>query len=332
MNPSVDAHIADRALVAGPLGPALFLLFPGPVLLDPARCSSEPSLRSLTVRGHYFICAALTAASAFAGQNPPATPAPPAFRLQPSSATAESTDTLLERAGVPSAARASLQAGLKTLDGAGFDYPWNGLEEAVAKMPEGKLLLVGYGSLLNRDSAARTIRDTPAEGHPPGLALGARRVFNYVIPQARLKSYGGNFPLRERAALNVDYTRSAADALNGRLLAVAPADIAALREREFGYDLRPVICIRWGDWEAAPFTAYVLVAAKGTRDGQQVIDDNALPHPVYAGLCRAGAHAVSEAFLRLYLETTFLADRKTSLAAWEKEHPEVAQEPPWEGK
>jgi hypothetical protein len=43
-------------------------------------------------------------------------------------------------------------------------------------------------------------------------------------------------------------------------------------------------------------------------------------------------HAVSKAFLQLYLETTFLADRKTSLAAWEKEHPEVAQEPPLKGK
>lgn len=239
---------------------------------------------------------------------------------------------MLERAGLPSATLARLQAGLKTLDGAGFEYPWNGLEEAVAKMPEGKLLLVGYGSLLNRDSTARTIKDTPAEGYPPVLALGARRVFNYVIPEARLKAYGGNFPPRERAALNVDYTRSAADAINGRLLTVAPADIAALREREFGYDLRPVICIRWGDWEAAPFTAYVLVAAQRTRGGQRVIDDDALPHPLYAGLCRAGAHAVSEAFLQLYLETTFLADRKTSLAVWEKEHPEVAQEPPFEGK
>jgi hypothetical protein len=72
----------------------------------------------------------------------------------------------------------------------------------------------------------------------------------------------------------------------------------------------------------------VLVAVEGTRGGRQVIDNDALPHPLYAGLCRAGAHAVSDAFLRLYQETTFLADRKTSLAQWEKEHPEVAQEPP----
>src|SRR5262249_38496986 len=192
------------------------------------------------------------------------------FSPQPSRASMEVTDALLECAGVPRETRNSLQAHLKTLDGRGFEYPWNGLEEAVAKMPENKLLAVGYGSLLNRDSAARTIKDTPREGHPAVLALGARRVFNYVIPEALLKSYGGNFPPRERAALNVDYPRSPADALNGRLLTVALADVAALRVREFGYDLRPVVCVCWGEWEVAPFTAYVLVAAEGTRDGRQV--------------------------------------------------------------
>ena len=241
-------------------------------------------------------------------------------------------DAILERARVPREVRAILRDGLTALGANGFEYPWNGLEEVVANTLDGKLLLVGYGSLLNRDSAVETIKDTPREGHPPVLALGARRVFNYVMPEAELKSYGVNFSPRERAALNVDYSRSPADAVNGRLLTVGPVDIAALREREFGYDLRPVVCMRWGEWKVAPFTAYVLVAVEGTRDGRQVIDNDALPHPLYAGLCRAGAHAVSEAFLQLYLQTTFLADRKISLFEWEKEHPEVAQEPPFEGK
>jgi hypothetical protein len=308
------------------------LLFKGRSRLTQRAGSSSLASVSITVRVLHFICAPLAAASLFAAEESPTAPMRPASSPQPSSAAMEAADALLERAGVPREVRASLQAGLKTLDGTGFAYPWNGLEEAVAKMPENKLLLVGYGSLLNRDSAARTIKDTPREGHPPVLALGARRVFNYVMPEALLKSYGGNFPPRERAALNVDYTRSPADALNGRLLAVAPADIASLRGREFGYDLRPVVCVRWGQWEAAPFTGYVLVAAEGTRGGRQVIDNDALPHPLYAGLCRAGAHAVSEAFLQLYLETTFLADRKTSLVEWEKVHPEVTQEPLSGGK
>lgn len=278
------------------------------------------------------ICAALASASVFAAENSPVAPELPASSPPLPITAMANTEALLERAGVPREVRVGLQTGLKTLDGTGFVYPWKGLEEEVAKTVERKLLLVGYGSLLNRDSAARTIKDTPREGHPPVLALGARRVFNYVIPDARLKSYGGNFSPRERAALNVDYTRSPEDALNGRLLTVAPTDFAALRDREVGYDLRPVVCVRWGAWNTQPFTAYVLVAAEGARAGRTVIDNDALPHPLYAGICRAGAHAVSQAFLQLYLQTTFLADRKTNLAAWEREHPEVAQEPPLGGK
>ena len=231
------------------------------------------------MRIHDLICVPLTAVSLFTAEDPPIAPASAGSSPQPSIDAIRATDASLERAGVPPEMRASLQARLNTLDEMGFTYPWNGLEEAIAKMPESKLLLVGYGSLLNRDSAARTIKDTPREGHPPVLALGARRIFNYVMPEALLKSYGGNFSPRERAALNVDYTRSPADALNGRLLEVARGDIPSLRKREFGYDLRPVACVRWGQWEALPFTAYVLVATEGRRDGRQVIDDNALPHP-----------------------------------------------------
>jgi hypothetical protein len=40
------------------------------------------------------------------------------------------------------------------------------------------------------------------------------------------------------------------------------------------------------------------------------------------------SHAVSEAFLQLYLEPTFLADRNTSLAACEKEHSESRRRSP----
>jgi hypothetical protein len=216
-----------------------------------------------------------------------------------------------------------LQAKLRCLDAPSLIYPWTELEEAVAKAPGRTLLLVGYGSLMNRDSAAGVIKDSSRADSPPVLVLGARRVFNYLIPQKRLKSYKESYSRRERAALNVDYTRSASFALNGRLLAINASDFAALREREFGYDLQPVPCVRWGDWNATPFVAYVLVAPKGAHARKRVIDNNALPHPAYARLCRDGARAVSENFLRLYLRTTYLADRKTTLAEWERLRPNL---------
>jgi hypothetical protein len=236
-------------------------------------------------------------------------------------------EALLTRYGVPAEAVKRLQVELRKVSLPGFEYPWKGLEEGVTAMPNKRLPLVGYGSLLNRESAARTIKETPAEGYPPVVALGALRVFNYVIPESRLKLDGPTHLPRERAALNVIYTKSPAHALNGRLLMVAPEDLTALREREFGYDLRPVSCLRWLDWNGAPFIAYILVAANSEVDGRRVIDDDALPNPSYSRVCRAGAKAVSVDFLQLYLHTTYLGDRKTTLAVWERDHPELAGNP-----
>ena len=158
-----------------------------------------------------------------------------------------STEVYLAGPGFSPSAMRRLTEHLASIATKGYDYPWDGLEDVVAHFPTHRLLLVGYGSLLNQHSIAKTIEARPPGGYPPVLALGARRVFNYVIPSAKLKAYGGTFGPREHAALNVDYTQSAANALNGRLIMVSTMDISPLRAREFGYDLRPVACLPWND-------------------------------------------------------------------------------------
>jgi hypothetical protein len=239
------------------------------------------------------------------------------------SADLHSTEVLLASFGFPSLIMRRLTEYLASIATEGYHYPWDRLEDAIDTFADRRLLLVGYGSLLNEDSAAKTFKARPAGGNPPVLALGARRVFNYVIPVAKLKAYGGTFRPREHAALNVDYTQSEANAVNGRLFSVPAADIPPLRAREFGYDLRPVACLPWNDQNAKPFTAFVLVAVKPAQNGRQVLDDEALPHPPYYRVCRKGVRAVSEAFLQLYLQTTYLADRTTTLVEWERAHPEI---------
>src|SRR5262249_22501254 len=126
-----------------------------------------------------------------------------------------STEVLLARSGFPPVIMQRLTEHLASIVTEAYGYPWDGLEDAVATFPDHRLLLVGYGSLLNEDSAAKTIKTRPTGGSPPVLALGARRVFNYLIPAAKLNAYGDTFGPRERAALNVDYTQSPANALNG---------------------------------------------------------------------------------------------------------------------
>ncbi|MEM8493989.1 MAG: hypothetical protein AAF663_01220 [Planctomycetota bacterium] len=121
-----------------------------------------------------------------------------------------------------------------------FEYPWNGLEQALESQGHDQLQLVGYGSLLNPTSAARTIADTPPGGHPPVLAFGARRLFDYVMPQFFIDRYQANgapeYPPSYRAALNTRWTGDPADVVSGRLIPLHVGDLDGLREREKGYD------------------------------------------------------------------------------------------------
>jgi hypothetical protein len=213
--------------------------------------------------------------------------------------------------GIPQQPIADLESAFHGMSAPSFAYPWHGLEDSLGKFPNGELPLIGYGSLLNPKSAARTIADTPSQGHPAVLAMGARRIFNYKMPEKALARYPDRSDPLATAALNLEYSRSSHDFFNGRLVAVAPGDIKGLRERERGYDLEPVVYVPWNRWDAHPQVAYVLVARN--RPGQRVVDASQRPHPEYAELCLAGARLESPAFATFYLKTTFLADGRTSL-------------------
>jgi len=202
----------------------------------------------------------------------------------------------------------------------GFEYPWKGLEREIAKEKGGHLLLVGYGSLINLDSSSETIAGVNAKDFFPVVAVGAKRIFNYRIPPDVLKDLGGRAKPDEIAALNVVATGRATDVINGRILPVSADDLPALRKREYGYHLRPVKCVRWDAQDAEPFTAYVLCAEDPVIQGRRVIDRTIKPNPAYVDICYAGARSVSRKFGELFLDTSYLADGKTSLRHWLKAH------------
>jgi hypothetical protein len=192
-----------------------------------------------------------------------------------------------------------------------YVYPWDHLEADLQATGQ-PLLLAGYGSLLDATSAAVTLRPT-AHGRRPVIAFGARRVFNYALEASSpTRPVAPADPLA-RAALNVYPRRDLSEVCNGVCLAVAPTDVPALRARETGYDLHPIVCVSWDAPHQPPFVAYVL----GAPDGGHT-DDRLRPHPAYYQLCRAGAASFSAEFLAFYLDTTYLADRRTTIRAWEQ--------------
>lgn len=208
-----------------------------------------------------------------------------------------------------------------TLNDSGYEYPWSFLEDDLRSEGKENLTIFGYGSLLNRESAERTLKPAGADPYRASIAFGIVRLFDYDMPrevkQRSAYDLDDGKPL-ERGLLNARFTGALTDGANGVLMDVPLDDIEALRKREVGYDLRPVLCLPWGDLSAKPSMAYVLSCAGRSWEGQMLSNRDLLPHAGYYRLCRDGAASISEAFLDYWLDTTFLADGETSARAWEK--------------
>jgi len=196
-----------------------------------------------------------------------------------------------------------------------FPYPWEGLEDALRERGLDALPLVGYGSLISEVSARATIDVGETADRRAVAAFGAKRLFNYRMPGELLeRRYGVPRDSREAAALNCETTGDPADALNGILTQVHAKDLDPLRERERHYGLRPALWLPWGDWRAAPRVAYLLECLPENGAPGHPYSADIDPQPEYVRTCREGARAISEAFLRFFDATAFLADRTTPLA------------------
>lgn len=195
-----------------------------------------------------------------------------------------------------------------------YSYPWNNLENDLIKQNQDSISLIGYGSLINRVSASLTITDTR---HKKVFAFGIRRVFNYKIPSNIIR-YGDIVDNRACAALNIKVTGKYNDVINAILVKVPVSDIPALRVREIAYDLIKVPCLYWDKIEKPPFMAYILHCPYNSFDGQVKTSSNIEPHLGYYNVCRDGAREFGKEFLSCWLDTTYLADGKTSVRIWEQ--------------
>jgi predicted ATPase len=196
-----------------------------------------------------------------------------------------------------------------------YEYPWKGLEADLRRDGRETIMLFGYGSLLNLESARRTFPGT-VERFTPAIAFGVVRLFNFEMPEAvRLRYTLFKDPL-ERGLLNARVTGFMTDAANGVLVEVRIDEIEALRTREVGYDLRPLACIPWNrDSESAPVLAFVLSCPDRLWEGRPLTNRELSPHRGYLLQCDEGAKSYSEGFRRFWQETTFLADGETCISA-----------------
>ncbi len=166
-----------------------------------------------------------------------------------------------------------------------------------------KITIFAYGSLLDEKSAGRTISQETIQTYQPAIVFGYSRTFDRQVGTKQTRR--GMLNLFESDGL-----------VNGVVFQVGKKELVSLLEREKGYDLVPLVAILWEGARVEPFIAYAFIASVHPRGEKQYTNSQIQPAPAYARLCRAAASRWGQSFEKLWIDTTYLSDRKTPYAHW----------------
>ncbi len=202
-----------------------------------------------------------------------------------------------------------------------FQYPNDGHQEIVNHFPSGKVLLFGYGSLMNRASAARSMKAEAVESMEPAIAFGVKRLFNYKA--ADPSHWGAEQNRKERAMLNIAQTLNIGSMANGVILEVDAEDLTKLVSRETGYDLVPVLVASWNDAitqnpEIKISVAYTFVAVNELRNNTAYTSTEYYPVLGYLHAVQEASQVYGSEFAAFWNATTYLANGTTQIEDWDE--------------
>lgn len=213
-----------------------------------------------------------------------------------------------------------------------FQFPNQGFDQIVSLFPHGKVPIFGYGSLMNKVSLGGslnaagkpTVKPEAVDSMQPVIAFGMKRLFNYQDQKGyRPPNPDGSKPIEaanEKAYLNLEPANGDA-MINGVVIWVDAEDLPNLVKRELGYDLVPVLFASWNDAlnenPSIEFhVAYTFMASKEPRGGIVYTNDRIYPIRGYVERTQKAALTFGAPFLKMWLDTTYLADGVTKIEGW----------------
>lgn len=173
-----------------------------------------------------------------------------------------------------------------------------------------------YSSMIDKEAGAvKAISPEVAQTQEPAIAFGIQRTFNREMAAATVE--GGWGPLQrpnDLSILNIFQKKDAV--LNGVIFELPLTDLLILSKREVGYDLIPVLAMRWDnaiDEKKEPeiFLAYTFQAPDYTGEGTRYTNVNINPIPAYFNYLQTGLNSMGNDFKAMWWATTYLADKKT---------------------
>lgn len=202
-----------------------------------------------------------------------------------------------------------------------LQYPNRGYEKIPEKYADQKVLLFGYGSLMNKASAARSVKPEAVNSMAPVVAFGVKRIFNYKA--SKLEQWGRNLNPLERAMLNLIPTTTYNSIVNGVVMKIDQEDFTRLVQREVGYDLMPILIADWDSVIAENpkveiNVAYTFIVPDEIRNGIDYTQTKYYPVRGYLHASEAGASAFGKTFLKLFDYTSFLANGTTRIYQWDQ--------------
>lgn len=190
-------------------------------------------------------------------------------------------------------------------------------------MENNKVVLVGFGTLLLQESLGHTVGADGAKSkkYKPIIIKDYRRLFN-LLPDHyeadnRLFEDG-----REKGAANIE--PASGFRFNGLSFEADAADLENLDKRERYYKRSVVPHF---DFETGENLGECHVY-ESPLDARWLVRDNEKLLPLWRDIvyARVGAYRISEAFGKMYDQTTFLADGKTLMIDYYKEHLEALED------
>jgi hypothetical protein len=192
---------------------------------------------------------------------------------------------------------------MRAQEPSGHLYPWHTL--GYGDLP---IKIVGYGSLMNYESARRTFHYVSRSERDPVYVFGCKRYYNRLMSAAGLARMGSNVTPIERGVLNAFVTYNPAHYFNGVSFTLHPEDFVRFREREYAYDLLPVLTVPWYEPEEEPEIAYVLSCRNKFYNGNKMLSSYIVPNPDYHAVCEDGCREVSDEFLNCFYESTWVSN------------------------
>jgi hypothetical protein len=175
-----------------------------------------------------------------------------------------------------------------------------------------------YSSMIDMSSGAvKAISPEGAATQTSAVAFGIQRTFNRQLPAATVEGgYGALRRPNDVAILNVFEKEDAV--INGVTFQLSASDLLILSKREVGYELIPILAMKWDDAvngqdEPEIFVAYTFLAPDVTINIDAYTSAHVNPIPGYVNFLQIGLNAQGSEFKAMWWATTFLADKKTSI-------------------